>query len=160
MLSVTGLNKFYYIKNFTDMRCKYGRVLSVIRRQLGREPEEGDVFVVMSRNRRLVRLFAYDRISCTLFEKRFMSDYEFMRVEYDGEQDGLARSGDASGEPGAQAPASEVKFFRFFETPQGAFSEGLFRASSDPAAGSCAAAKKSGVSPNIKGPQCRLRACE
>jgi len=86
MLSVTGLNKFYYIKNFTDMRCKYGRVLSVIRRQLGREPEEGDVFVVMSRNRRLVRLFAYDRISCTLFEKRFMSDYEFMRVEYDGEQ--------------------------------------------------------------------------
>ena len=21
MLSVTGLNKFYYIKNFTDMRC-------------------------------------------------------------------------------------------------------------------------------------------
>ena len=71
MLSVTGLNKFYYIKNFTDMRCKYGRVLSVIRRQLGREPEEGDVFVV---------------ISCTLFEKRFMSDYEFMRVEYDGEQ--------------------------------------------------------------------------
>ena len=22
MLSVTGLNKFYYIKNFTDMRCK------------------------------------------------------------------------------------------------------------------------------------------
>ena len=114
MLSVTGLNKFYYIKNFTDMRCKYGRVLSVIRRQLGREPEEGDVFVVMSRNRRLVRLFAYDRISCTLFEKRFMSDYEFMRVEYDGEQDGLARSGDASGEPCAQAPAPEVKFFSIF----------------------------------------------
>lgn len=86
MLSVTGLNRFYYIKNFTDMRCKYGRVLSVIRRQLGREPEEGDVFVLMSRDRRLVRLFAYDRISCALFEKRFMSDYEFLRVEYDGEQ--------------------------------------------------------------------------
>ena len=23
MLSITGMNKFYYIKNFTDMRCKY-----------------------------------------------------------------------------------------------------------------------------------------
>lgn len=86
MLNVTGLNKFHYIRDFTDMRCKYGRVLSVIRRQPGREPESGDVFVVMSRNRRLVRLFAYDRISCSLFEKRFVSDYEFMRVEYDGEQ--------------------------------------------------------------------------
>lgn len=30
MLSVTGLNKFYYIRNFTDMRCKYSRVLAVI----------------------------------------------------------------------------------------------------------------------------------
>lgn len=86
MLSVTGLNKFYYIRNFTDMRCKYKRVLAVIRHQLGREPEPGDVFIVMSRDRRLIRLFSYDRISCLLFEKRFMPNYEFMRVEYDGEQ--------------------------------------------------------------------------
>lgn len=33
MLSVTGLNKFNYIRNFTDMRCKYSRVLAVIRHQ-------------------------------------------------------------------------------------------------------------------------------
>ena len=39
MLSITGMNKFYYIKNFTDMRCKYNRILAVIRHQLGREPE-------------------------------------------------------------------------------------------------------------------------
>ena len=57
MLNVTGLNKFYYIRDFTDMRCKYDRVLSVVRHQLGREPERGDVFIVMSKNRRLVRLF-------------------------------------------------------------------------------------------------------
>ena len=31
MLSITGMNKFYYIKNFTDMRCKYNRILAVIR---------------------------------------------------------------------------------------------------------------------------------
>ena len=29
MLSITGMNKFYYIKNFTDMRCKYNRILAV-----------------------------------------------------------------------------------------------------------------------------------
>ena len=61
------------------MRCKYNRILAVIRHQLGREPEQGDVFIVMSKNRRLIRLFAYDRISCQLFEKRFVP-------EYDGEQ--------------------------------------------------------------------------
>lgn len=38
MLNVTGLNHFYYIRNFTDMRCKHPRVLSVIREQLRREP--------------------------------------------------------------------------------------------------------------------------
>ena len=67
MLSITGMNKFYYIKNFTDMRCKYNRILAVIRHQLGREPEQGDVFIVMSKNRRLIRLFAYDKIpaSCS-----------------------------------------------------------------------------------------------
>ena len=32
MLSITGMNKFYYIKNFTDMRCKYNRILAVIRK--------------------------------------------------------------------------------------------------------------------------------
>ena len=86
MLSITGMNKFYYIKNFTDMRCKYNRILAVIRHQLGREPEQGDVFIVMSKNRRLIRLFAYDRISCQLFEKRFVPEYESMKVEYDREQ--------------------------------------------------------------------------
>ena len=68
------------------LRCKYNRILAVIRYQLGREPEQGDVFIVMSKNRRLIRLFAYDKISCQLFEKRFVPEYEFMKVEYDGEQ--------------------------------------------------------------------------
>ena len=30
MLSVTGMNKFYYIKDFTDMRCKNNRILAVM----------------------------------------------------------------------------------------------------------------------------------
>ena len=33
MLSVTGLNRFYYVRDFTDMRCKHSRVLSIIREQ-------------------------------------------------------------------------------------------------------------------------------
>ena len=63
MLSVTGLNHFYYVRDFTDMRCKHSRVLSVIRERLHREPNDGDVFIVMSRNRRIVRMFSFDNRS-------------------------------------------------------------------------------------------------
>jgi transposase len=84
MLSVTGLNQFYYLRDFTDMRCKHSRVLSIIHEQLHREPNDGDVFIVMSRDRRIVRLFTYDNRSYSLFEKKFVSDYKFMKVEREG----------------------------------------------------------------------------
>lgn len=85
MLSVTGLNHFYYLCNFTDMRCKHSRVLSVIREQLHREPNQGDVYIVMSKNRRIVRLFAYDHRSYSLFEKKFVAGHQFMKVERKGD---------------------------------------------------------------------------
>ena len=81
MLNVTGLNQFYYLRDFTDMRCKHSRVLSIIREQLHREPNDGDVFIVMSRDRRIVRLFAYDNRSYSLFEKKFVAGHQFMKVE-------------------------------------------------------------------------------
>lgn len=86
MLSVTGINHFYYLRDFTDMRCKHSRVLSIIREQLHREPVGGDVFIVMSRDRRIVRLFAYDNRSYSLFEKKFVSGHQFMRVEREGNE--------------------------------------------------------------------------
>ena len=84
MLSVTGLNHFYYVRDFSDMRCKHSRVLSIIREQLHREPNDGDVFIVMSKDRRIVRMFTYDNLSYSLFEKKFVSGYQFMKVEREG----------------------------------------------------------------------------
>ena len=86
MLSVTGLNHFYYVRDFTDMRCKHSRILSIIRERLHREPADGDVFIVMSRNRRIVRMFTYDNRSYSLFEKKFVSGYQFMKVTRNGEE--------------------------------------------------------------------------
>ena len=86
MLSVTGLNRFYYLRDFTDMRCKHSRVLSIIREQLQREPNDGDVFIVMSRNRRIVRMFTYDNRSYSLFEKKFVSGCQFMKVDREGSE--------------------------------------------------------------------------
>ena len=84
MLSVTGINRFYYLRDFTDMRCKHSRVLSIIREQLHREPSDGDVFIVMSRDRRIVRMFTYDNRSYSLFEKKFVAGHQFMKVEREG----------------------------------------------------------------------------
>ena len=86
MLNVTGLNRFYYLRDFIDMRCKHSRVLSIIRKQLHREPDDGDVFIVMSRDRRIVRLFTYDNRSYSLFEKKFVAGRQFMEVERDGNE--------------------------------------------------------------------------
>ena len=55
MLSVTGLNHFYYVRDFTDMRCKHNRILSIICERPHQELCDGDVFIVMSKNRRFVQ---------------------------------------------------------------------------------------------------------
>ena len=85
MLNITGLNHFFFVRDFHDMRCKYDKVLSIIHQQLNREPEDGDVFIVMSKDLRLVRLFSYDRRSYSMFEKRFRPGYKFMQVTYNRE---------------------------------------------------------------------------
>ena len=86
MLNVTGLNRFYYIRDFTDMRCKHSRVLSVIREQLRREPSDGDVFILMSKNRRIVRMFSFDNRSYSLFERKFVPGYQFMKIVKEGSE--------------------------------------------------------------------------
>lgn len=86
MLSVTGLNHFYYVRDFTDMRCKHDRVLSIIRERLHREPTDGDVSIVMSKNRRIIRMFTYDNRLYSLFKKKFVAGHQFMRVEREGSE--------------------------------------------------------------------------
>ena len=38
MLSMTGLNHFYYVRDFADMRCKHSHILFVICARLHRSP--------------------------------------------------------------------------------------------------------------------------
>lgn len=86
MLSVSIFNHFYYLCNFTNMRCKHSRVLSIIREQLHREPSDRDMFIVMSRDRRIVRMFTYDNRSCTLFEKKFVATHQFLKVDHNDDE--------------------------------------------------------------------------
>ena len=86
MLSDNGQVEFFFLKDFHDMRCKYDRVLSVIRQQMNREPRFGEAYIMMSRNRRTVRIYRYDEKACVLHEKRFHPGYTFMRVEWEDDR--------------------------------------------------------------------------
>ena len=44
----------------------------------------GSLIIVMSRNRRIVRMFSFDNRSYSLFEKKFVAGYQFMKVERNG----------------------------------------------------------------------------
>lgn len=47
MLNVTGMNRFYYLRNFHDMYCRYEQMLPTIHQQLNQEPPQKDeVFIV------------------------------------------------------------------------------------------------------------------
>ena len=85
MLSINEPGRFYCLRNFHDMRCKYGRVLSVICQQMNHEPQAGEVYIMMSKDCQPGRLYSYDRYSCRLYEKRFEKGYKFMKVSYEGE---------------------------------------------------------------------------
>ena len=69
-----GHTKFH---KYTDGRCRIGPLWL-------REPNDGDVFIVMSRDRRIVRMFTYDNRSYSLFEKKFVAGHQFMKVEREG----------------------------------------------------------------------------
>lgn len=86
MLSISEPSSFYYLRNFHDMRCKYARVLSVIRRQTDREPRAGEVYIMMSKDLQTVRLYSYEKHSCSLYGKRFDKGYKFMKVSHEGDK--------------------------------------------------------------------------
>ncbi|MBQ0096166.1 MAG: IS66 family insertion sequence element accessory protein TnpB [Bacteroidales bacterium] len=82
MLTISGLRNFYFIPEFTDMRCKAPRVLEIVHRRFGREPYDGDVFIFMSRNRKKLRMVHFEDNAYYLHEKSFVKGYRYMRVEY------------------------------------------------------------------------------
>lgn len=84
MLNITDQYKFYFLPTFTDMRCKYDRVVGIVRTQLRREPSAGDIYIVMAKDRQTVRLFAFDTSSVSLYEKRFKRGHKFMKVVREG----------------------------------------------------------------------------
>jgi hypothetical protein len=82
MLTLSGLNRFYFIPSMRDMRCKYPRLIQIIKQSLQRNPLEGEVFIFMSKNQRKVKLISFETHAYNLYEKCYLDNYRFMKVTY------------------------------------------------------------------------------
>lgn len=85
MLTISGMKNFYYIPEFTDMRCKAERISEIIRRKFNRDPYNGDVYIFMSKDRRKVKLIHFEDHAYYLHEKSYTNGYHFMRLSFDEE---------------------------------------------------------------------------
>ena len=82
MLTISSMKNFYYIPEFTDMRCKAERISEIIRRKFNRDPYNGDVYIFMSKDRTKVKLIHFEDHAYYLHEKSFTRGYHFMRLSY------------------------------------------------------------------------------
>lgn len=87
MLTINGLKRFYFITDFSDMRCGHSRVSQMVRMRYGRDPYNGDVYVYMSKNRRTVRLIHYQDHAYYMHQKTFPKGREFVRLVRDAGKD-------------------------------------------------------------------------
>lgn len=83
MLSGTGLNPFYYVRDLTES------VVNIV----GGDYDENSFtashvmemsLLFMLCNCRIVRMYSFDNRSYNLFEKEFVAGYQFMKVERNG----------------------------------------------------------------------------
>ena len=65
---MTGITHFYYVCDFTDISCKHNSVLSITL-----ELSDRDVFIVLSKDYRLVHPLIYNNRSYSLYEKKFVT---------------------------------------------------------------------------------------
>ena len=84
MLKLDSSLRFFYIPTFHDMRCKHDQVLAIIREQLRREPDESEAYMIMSRDRRQMRILSFGKLSASLFDQKFRKGYKYLKVEKEG----------------------------------------------------------------------------
>lgn len=83
MLNINGLRSFYFLPDFTDMRCGDQRILNMIKSKCGRDPFNGDAYFFMSKDRRRIKLVYFENHAYHLYAKRFEKGYKFIRIERD-----------------------------------------------------------------------------
>lgn len=82
MFGLTGTLNYYLCDGFTDMRCSIDGLSKLVRTKMRQDPTNGDVFIFISKSRRLIKLLRYESDAYILYEKR-LDRHRFMRPVYD-----------------------------------------------------------------------------
>jgi transposase len=70
MISLGPSQRYYLYRHPADMRKSFDGLAGLVRRDLGRSPLSGDVFVFTNRRRTHVKLLVWDRTGFALYYKR------------------------------------------------------------------------------------------
>lgn len=70
MITLDASRRYFLHRAPTDMRRSFDGLCGVVRRELGRSPLSGDVFVFLNRRRTHVKLLVWDRNGLVLYYKR------------------------------------------------------------------------------------------
>ena len=81
MLALTGSLRYYFVDGVTDMRLGQYRLCRVIEQLLHRNPYNGDVFIFMSKSRRVLKIVRYENDSYILYVKALERELRFMKVK-------------------------------------------------------------------------------
>ena len=78
MLALTGSLRYYFVDGVTDMRLGQYRLCRVIEQLLHRNPYNGDVFIFMSKSRRVLKIVRYENDAYILYVKALERELRFM----------------------------------------------------------------------------------
>ena len=70
MITFGPSRRYFLHRTPTDMRKSFDGLCGVVRRELGKSPLSGDVFVFVNRRRTHVKLLVWDRSGLVLYYKR------------------------------------------------------------------------------------------
>ena len=81
MLALTGSLRYYFVAGVSDMRLGQYRLCRVIEQLLHRNPYNGDVFIFMSKSRRVLKIVRYENDAYILYVKALEKELKFMKVK-------------------------------------------------------------------------------
>lgn len=86
MLTLSGINRFYFIPKVTDMRYGYKKLIEIVRNSYHMDSKNGDVFIFMSKDRRTVKMVNFENHAYYLHQKTFIKGYHFLKLEWRDER--------------------------------------------------------------------------
>lgn len=82
MLAITGASTVWFISDIRDMRKGRHSLLESVRDTFP-DPYNGDIFVFMSKARRLLKMVKYEDHMYVLYEVEYDRGYKFMEPVYE-----------------------------------------------------------------------------